>query len=754
MRSTASHGSPERFEGNIGTTYQDSEPWWPPRTRAPEGAPNVVVVLLDDVGFASLGCYGSEIDTPNIDALAARGLAYTNFHTTALCSPTRASLLTGRNHHSVGMSIIANADSGYPSKRGAVTNHAGTLAEILREADYSTYAVGKWHLAPVTQTSAVGPFDQWPLGRGFEHFYGFLDALTDQFEPELVHDNHRVDPPRTADEGYTLNEDLIDHAIGYVTDHVSLAPDKPFFLYLAPGATHSPHQAPRAWLDKYRGRYDDGWDVIRERRLARQKQLGVVPPDTELAPRNPGVPAWDELSDDERRLFARFQEAYGAFLDHTDHELGRLLRYLEEIGEQENTVVLLMSDNGASQEGQRYGSTSTTFYENNDAETLEFNLERIDLIGTKHVRNNYPHGWAMAANTPLKRYKQNTHAGGVRDPLIVAPADRNQVPGIRTQFHHVTDIVPTVLEIAGVEAPAEIRGIEQMPIHGTSMAYSFDEDGATRKQVQYFEMFGHRAIWKDGWKAVAYHPRGSDYADDTWELYHADRDVSEIHDLAPEMPDKLREMQDLWWKEARKYGALPLDDRGFAMRRAESRLLPGAPRDRSHYRLLGGVSKIPMGASPFLLDRSYGISARVIASPDDEGVLVACGGVCGGYTFYLQDGMLRHQYNYYEHHYTVEAPLAIAPGEHVFRYEFAKTGELSGTARLLVDGRTVDELTIDATSRYFMDWEGLDVGRDGLSPVSPDYADRSPFAFTGRIRSIDFDLGDDLDGPPDYEPTD
>lgn len=744
----------EPFHGRIGTTYQDSEPWWPEEKAAPPGSPNVVVVLWDDIGFASLGCYGSEINTPNIDALAERGMVYTNFHTTALCSPTRASLLTGRNHHSVGMSIIANADSGYPSKRGAVSNHAGTLAEILRDTGYSTFAVGKWHLAPVTQTSAVGPFDQWPLGRGFEHFYGFLDALTDQFEPELVHDNHRIDPPRTPEEGYTLNEDLVDHAIGYIADQVSLAPEKPFFLYFAPGATHSPHQAPQEWLDKYRGRYDEGWDVARERRLAAQKQRGIVPGDTELPPRNPGIPAWADLSDDEQRLFARFQEAYAAFLDHTDHEMGRLVRYLEEIGQMDNTVFFLMSDNGASQEGQHYGSTSTTFYENNEAETLEYNLERIDKIGTRHVRNNYPLGWAMAANTPLKRYKQNTHAGGVRDPLIVVLPERFEATGIRTQFHHVTDIAPTILEMLDVQAPEHIRGVPQMPIHGTSLSYSFSGDGPSRKPVQHFEMFGHRAIWKDGWKAVSYHPRGSSYDDDQWELYHVERDVSEVNDLAGQLPDKLKELQDLWWEEAHKYDVLPLDDRGFAMRRAESRLLPGAPRGRSTYRLLGGSTKIPMGATPFILNRSYSITANVTAGPEDEGVMVACGGVCGGYTFYVMNGLLRHQYNYYEQLYTVEAPLQITAGEHEFTYRFEKTGELSGIGRLFIDGDQVDETVLGATSRYFMDWEGLDVGRDALSPVTPDYADRSPFAFTGSITSIDFELGDDLDGPDDYEPED
>lgn len=747
-------GSIEPFAGRIGATYEDSVPWWPQEKHAPEGSPNVVVVLLDDVGFASLGCYGSDIDTPNIDALAARGLLYTNFHTTALCSPTRASLLTGRNHHSVGMSIIANADSGYPSKRGAVSNHAGTLAEILRDVGYSTYAVGKWHLAPVTQTSAVGPFDQWPLGRGFERFYGFLDALTDQFEPELVRDNHRIDPPRSADEGYTLNEDLVDQASAFLVDHVSLAPDKPFFMYFAPGATHSPHQAPAAWLEKYRGRFDEGWDISRERRLARQKSLGVVPPGTELPPRNPGVPAWSELSADEQRLFARFQEAYAAFLDHTDHELGRLFQHLEDLGVADNTVIVLASDNGASQEGQRYGSTSTTFYENNDAETLEFNLARIDLIGTRHVRNNYPLGWAMAANTPLKRYKQNTHAGGVRDPLIVALPQHLQAQGVRTQFHHVTDILPTVLDLIGIDAPDEINGVPQMPVHGTSMKYSFAGDGDSTKETQYFEMFGHRAIWRDGWKAVAYHPRGSSYDTDEWELYHVAEDVSEVHNLAALMPEKLRELEAQWWVEANKYGVLPLDDRGFAMRRAQARLLPGAPRGRSHYRLLPGMSKLPMGASPFIQNRSYSITASVVAGPSDEGVLVACGGVCGGYTLHILDGKIRHQYNFYEQHYTVEAPLDIEHGPHVFRYAFSKTGDVRGIGRLYIDDRLVDEILLPETSRYFLDWEGLDVGSDGLSPVSPDYAHASPFRFTGQIQAIDFELADDLDGPSDYEPQD
>src|SRR5690625_3449898 len=381
------------FEGRIGTTYKDSVPWWPDE-EPDRSRPNVVVMVLDDVGFASLGCYGSEIDTPNIDSLSSDGLQYTNFHTTALCSPTRASLLTGRNHHSVGMSIIANADSGYPSKRGHVRKEAGTLAEMLRPVGYSTYAVGKWHLAPSTQISSVGPFDQWPLGRGFDHFYGFMDALTDQFNPELVEDNHYTGPPRVPSEGYTMNEDLVNRAKHYVSDHVSLAPDRPFFMYFAFGATHSHHQAPISYLEKYRGRYDVGWDVVREQRLERQKRIGVVPEDTEMPDRNDGVQSWDSLDTEQRLLYSRLQEAYAAFLDHTDDCIGDFLKFLERTGVMDNTIFVLLSDNGASQEGQLHGSTNTSFYENGDLEPLEHGLNNLDAIGTPDAQNNYPLGWA------------------------------------------------------------------------------------------------------------------------------------------------------------------------------------------------------------------------------------------------------------------------------------------------------------------------------------------------------------------------
>ena len=688
-----------------------------------------------------------------MDRLAQGGLRYNNFHTTALCSPTRAALLTGRNHHSVGMSIISNADSGYPGKRGAVSPQAGTLAEILRARGYRTYAVGKWHLAPADQTSAAGPYDQWPLGRGFDRYYGFLDALTDQFTPDLVHDNHRVDQPRAPEDGYTLNEDLIDHAISFVTDQVSVAGAAPFFMYLAFGAAHSPHQAPEEYLQRYRGKFDAGWDVFREEQLERQKQLGIVPPDTKLAPRNPGVPAWDELSSDQRRLYCRFQEAFAAFMEHTDHELGRFVDYLEHVGQLENTVFILLSDNGASQEGQSHGSVNTTFYENRQEESLDYNLARIDDIGTARAQNNYPLGWATVANTPLKRYKQNTHAGGVRDPLIISwPRGIREHGAVRTQFHHVIDIAPTILDVLDVEAPDVLRGIEQMPLHGTSMVYTFAGDGPTRKSAQYFEMFGHRAIWADGWKAVAYHVRDSEYDDDVWELYHLDEDFSECNDLAEKEPERLQKLVQLWWEEAEKYDVLPLDDRGFAERRAMSKGRPGAPRERSHFVFRPGQQHIPGSAAPFVIDRSYRIDAHVVAGAADQGVIVACGGVSGGYAIYLQDGFVVHDYNYYGEMFRVRGPLSGERAQHVVTYAFTKTGPLRGTGQLLIDGEVADEVQIPATYRYFISWEGLDIGLDRMAPASTAYA--APYPFTGSIDRVIFDLADDYAGVPDYETGD
>jgi len=730
------------FEGTIGTTWQESTPWWPDAIRPREGAPNIVLVLYDDVGFGSFGSYGAEIATPTMDALAADGVRYNNFHVTPLCSPTRASLLTGRNHHSVGMSFLANADSGFPGQRGHVTKQAATLAEMLKTAGYNTMCVGKWHLAPIDQTSAAGPYDQWPLGRGFERYYGFLDALTDHFYPDLVHDNHRVDPPKSPEEGYHLTEDLIDHAIAFVRDQVSASGEKPFFAYLAFGAAHCPHQAPQTFLDKYRGVYDEGWDVIRARRFARQIELGIVPEGTTLAPRNDTVVPWDTLSADEQKVSARLQEAFAAMVDHTDHELGRFVAYLKSIDRFDNTIFVVLADNGASQEGGPGGSTNIVAYENGHQPDLAFNLARLEQIGGPRSQTNYPHGWAQVGNTPLRRYKQNTHAGGVRAPLIVSWRDGLKARGeIRRQFHHVIDIAPTLLDLAGVAAPQVHQGVPQLPIHGTSMRYSFaDAHAPTERQTQYFEMFTHRALWHEGWKAVSFHRRGGRYDDDAWELYHLDDDFSECNDLAAQEPERLRRMIDRWWAEAGRFGVLPLDDRGFT-ERAVRYQTPGSPRLRTRLVLYPGMARIPSGAAPLMVERSFRIVGRLAPTGvAPEGVVVSLGDLSGGFTLFVQGGRLVFEYNFEGTPYRVESKAdAVTASARTLEFAFVRGEGLGGTGTVSVDGVVVGEATIPRTAPWFISWSALDVGRDSLSRVSDAYADA--FSFTpGALQRVEFEL--------------
>lgn len=744
---------PAADQGQIGLTYADSVPWWPEPVRPPHSAPNVVCIVLDDVGFGSLGCYGSEIATPAMDGLAGSGLSYTNFHVTPLCSPTRASLLTGRNHHSVGMSMLSNADSGFPSKRGTITPAAATLGEVLRDAGYNTAAFGKWHLAPIDQTTTAGPYDQWPLGRGFERFYGFLEGLTDQFYPELVCDNHQIDQPRTPEEGYHLSEDLVDQASDYIADQVSIAPDKPFFVYLAFGAGHTPHQAPEDYLARYRGLYDVGWDEIRRQRHARQIQLGVIPPGTELAPRNSGVEAWSDLGPDERRVTARMQEAFAAMLTHCDAQIGRLLQKLETLQIRQNTLVVLLSDNGASQEGGRHGCVNTLPFENGDSITVADNLALIDEIGGPWASSNYPWGWAQAGNTPLRRYKQNTHAGGVRAPLIISwPEQTGPVAGQRRrQFHDVIDVAPTILDAAGIPAPEVYHGVPQMPMHGMSMRYTFTDDPSrSRRHTQYFEMYGHRALWHEGYKAVAYHERGTSYDDDAWELYDLEHDFSECHDLAHERTELLHELIGRWWSEAERYQVFPLDDRNFAERAAKYQSA-ASPRSRREFTFYPGIARIPGGAAPLIQNRSHRIDVDVTVDGDSQGVLVSQGDINGGYTFYLQNGRLHYEYNHQGTRYHVPADSPVGAGQRVLSLEFARTGELSGTATLLIDNAPVGKGDIDSTARYIIGWQGLVIGRDAASPVSRSYP--APFPFTGTWHRVQLHIQNDA-AEVNHEPFD
>jgi len=628
----------------IGRTIADSTPSWPEQARPPKGAPNILVVLFDDVGFSDFGCYGSPIETPTIDALAARGLRYTGFHTTAMCSTTRAALLTGRNHHSVGMGCLANFDSGYPGYRGKISREAGILPEMLRPHGYRSYMVGKWHVTPLTESGATGPFDGWPLGRGFDRFYGFLDAETDQYSPELVRDNTPVAAPGTYETGYHLTEDLVSEAIRYIADHTADDPERPWLTWLALGACHAPHQAPRDLIDKYDTVFNAGWDVERDRRLARQRALGVVPADTALPPRNDHVKAWAEHEPDERRLFTRLQAAYAAMLDHADRHLARLVGFLDEAGLREDTLILVLSDNGASQEGGPLGMINAMGPYNGKPEPMAEKIARIDDIGGPDTHSNFPLGWAMAANTPLRRYKQNTHGGGIRDPLVISwPAGIPARGELRGQFTHAGDLTPTLLDLLGLAPPTVIAGVPQMPLEGTSFKASlFDAAAPARTGPQHFEMFGHRGLWRDGWKAVAWHPPGRPFEDDVWELYHLDRDFSETNDLALEQPEKLAEMVSQWWAQAETHKVLPLDDR-FAARFAENaQRFHGA---RKRFVFHRGMGHVPTDVAPDVRSRSYHIEADCRLAAGDEGVLIAHGDATCGYSLFLRGGRLVHDMN-------------------------------------------------------------------------------------------------------------
>lgn len=730
--------------GRIGRTHLESDPWYEVRPRPTPDSPNVIFVVLDDVGYADLGCFGSEIRTPSMDSLAGRGLRYSNFHTTTLCSPTRACLLTGRNHHAVGMRYLANVDMGWPSGRGAISHRAATIAEMLRETGYSTFAVGKWHVAPTDEASAAGPFGQWPLGRGFDRFYGFMNGSTDQYFPELIEDNHPVEPPAGPEDGYHLSQDLIDKTIAMLSNHVSLVPEKPFFLNLAFGAGHFPHQVPRDFMDRYEGVYETGWDEIRVRRLEKQKHMGLVPAATELPPSNPGVEPWSALSPEQRAVAVRLQQAYAGFLEFTDLHFGRLIDFLERVGKLDDTMIVLLSDNGASTDCGPDGTTNVLRWFNQIPDTVERNLADIDLIGGPRSFTNYPWGWAQASNTPLRLYKSYTHGGGVRDPLIVSWPRRIADQGaIRHQFHHVTDITPTVLEICGVEAPEAFRGVPQMPVHGTSLAYTFAApDAETRKEVQYFEMYGHRSIWHKGWKAVTNHQPATSFDLDDWELYHLDEDFAETRNLAKSHPDKLRELVERWWAEAGKYDVLPLDDRREILFKPAPK--PDSIRAKKRFVYHPPIAAVPAEAAPLTQDVSHRIEVEVEAAEGDAGALVAFGSSAGGYVLFVNEGRLVYAYNRCGEVTRLVSDRAIGTGRVSLGFEFSKTGILKGTGRLIVNGHMAGEQAFDATLQR-ISLSPLLIGRSGMPPVVDDYADA--FAFSGKIARVTFEIGDDRDLP-------
>ena len=744
------------FTGRIGRTSTTSDPAWPQPPRAREGAPNVLVLLLDDVGFAQLGCFGSDIRTPTFDRLAAGGLRYRDFHTTAICSPTRACLLTGRNHHSNGVGIIQEMATGYPGYNGMVPRENGFLSEMLLAEGYATLGIGKWHLTLASEYASGASKARWPLSRGFERFYGFIGGKTNQWVPTLVHDSHYIDPPRRPEEGYHLNADLADRAIEYITDLRTVAPGKPFFMYYCLGAGHAPHHVEPEWSERYRGAYDKGWDRWREEAFARQLAMGIVPPDTRLSARPPWVKAWDSLPDDTRRLYARQMEVFAGFMEQTDHHIGRVIDFLARLGELDNTIVLLASDNGASAEGGEHGSFNENQFVNRVEPSVAENLKHLDDWGSVRSFPNYSWGWAWAGNTPLRRWKRYLHQGGMSDPLIVhwpkGIAARGEVRG---QYVHVVDFAPTILEALGLEPPAVLNGVVQRPIEGVSFAHTFNDAAAsTRKKVQYYEMIASRALWADGWKAVVEQPQGDPLTEEMlsaqrWELYHVARDFSECEDLAQRHPEKLAELVEQWWVEARKYNVLPLDSR-MQLRMGERK--PGTiPAGNRRVFYPGGAPQFEYTAVN-VKDRSHTITAHVdIPEAGAEGVLLAHGSWFAGYSLYVKGGRLVYVHNCMGlAEYRIESTAAVPAGRHTLAFHFARTGPHRGRGTLLIDGKPVGEGEIPRTVPHVIETsgEGLCCGYDSGLPVTPDYA--APFRFTGHIDHVVVEL-DDAAAPSDSE---
>lgn len=718
------------------------------------------MVLLDDVGFGASSAFGGPCQTPNFDKLAAKGLKYNRFHTTALCSPTRQALLTGRNHHSVGMGGITEIATSAPGYNSILPNTCSPIARTLKLNGYSTAQFGKCHEVPVWQTSPMGPFDAWPSGGGgFEYFYGFLGGDTHQYYPELVRDNSQVEPEKTPEEGYHLTVDLVDKAKAMIADAKQVAPNKPFFMYFCTGAMHAPHHVPKEWADRYKGQFDDGWDAYREKVFAKQKEMGIIPPNAVLSRHDPDVPDWHSLSADERTLYARMMEVFAGFLEHTDHYLGELVQFLKDLGEYENTLIMVISDNGASSEGGPTGSVNENKFFNNVPENLAQNLAAIDDIGGPKYFNHYPWGWTHAGNTPFRRWKRETYRGGVSDPFIVSWPQGIQAKGaVRSQYAHAIDMVPTVLEALGLEAPTTIKGVTQSPIEGFSLADSFDQaDAPSRHITQYFEMFGHRSLYHDGWRAVCPWP-GTSFTESglffgapisydklieldahSWELYNLQEDFAETNNLAETERDRLIAMIGMWYVEAGKYKVLPIDSRG-TQRFAEER--PQIAVDRQRYIYYPGTQVIPANAAPRLLNRSHSVSVEaVVPEAGAEGVLFSMGGNDGGFSFYVQNGKLTYGYNYVtDSYFKVESSQPLPTGHHIFSFQFTPTGPADiaqgrGTPaniKLLVDGQPVAEGDLPVTIPLSLGLgAGVALGADPGSPTMPDY--QPPFKFTGEV---------------------
>lgn len=749
-----------QFKGRVELDVRDSEPDWTPflQPAAPEGVPNVLMIVWDDVGYGAMDIHGGPIETPTMRRIADAGIRYSNFHTTALCSPTRSSLITGRNATSNNMACITEASQGFPGFSGRIPFENGTIAEVLNEQGWNTYAIGKWHLTPSEECDMSAWKARWPLGRGFERFYGFLGGETNQWYPDLVYDNHPIDPPASPEDGYHLSKDLVDQAIRFIRDSTSVAPDKPWFMYFCPGCGHAPHHVPVEWADRYRGRFDQGYEAIRTDILARQKEMGLLPEETELSPINPhGAPdrtgpggqpwppldvvrPWDSLSEDERRLFARMAEVYAGFVSFTDNEISRLIDYLENSGQLENTIVVVVSDNGASGEGGPNGSFNENKFFNNIPDDVKENLSRIDELGGPKSYNHYNTGWAWAFDTPFPYWKRFAgYEGGTADVCVLSwPKGLATKGEVRHQYMHAVDIVPTLYEMLGVKPPKMLKGYEQAGIEGESFVHTFEDREARGRRTQFYSMLGQRAMYEDGWLACTVHPPLSGWGhfdEDEWELYHLDEDRAQLRNLAAEEPERLEALKRLWFENAKKINGMPLDDRSPAEILATPRPQPGKDRDRYIY--YPDAAVVPEEVAVTVRGRSYTIAAGVtLESAEAEGVLFAQGGAAGGHSLYLQDGRLHYVYNWLgENVQKISSDDGITEGRHVFSAEFHKDGEdekthaAKGKLTLYIDERDVGSADIVTQPGHFGLGDGLSVGRDSASAVSPDY--RAPFEFDG-----------------------
>jgi arylsulfatase A-like enzyme len=748
------------YEGELPLDAKDPEATFPPiePLRPPEGAPNVLIVLIDDAGFGSSSAFGGPCQTPTAEKLAGEGLRFNRFHTTALCSPTRAALLSGRNHHTVGMGGITEIATSAPGYNSIRPNTCAPLAETLKLNGYSTAQFGKCHEVPVWETSPLGPFNSWPSGGGgFEHFYGFIGGETNQYAPALYEGTTPIEPEKTPEEGYHLTEDLADRAISWIRQQKTLMPDKPFFVYFAPGATHAPHHVPFEWSDKYRGKFDEGWDALREKIFARQKELGVIPEDAELTERHEEIPAWDDTPDDLKPVLARQMEVYAGFMEHTDHHVGRVVDALEDLGIFENTLVYyIIGDNGASAEGTINGTFNEMCSLNGASalETVEFMAAHIGGFGTPAAYNHYAVGWAHALDTPYQWTKQvASHWGGTRNGTIVHWPNGIEAKGeVRSQFHHVIDVAPTVLEAAGIPEPTSVHGVEQVPLEGVSMGYTFDDAGAPeRRETQYFEMFCNRGIYDRGWTAVTRHSipwvMGTElpsFEDDVWELYDTNTDWSQARDLAAEMPEKLEELQQLWLEEARKYNVLPLDDRRVERFNADLAGRPILVKGNSQL-LFSGSGRLSENTVLNIKNKSHAVSAEIDVPADGaEGVIIAQGGAFAGWSLYAKEGKPKYCYNLFGlQRFYVEGEETIPAGTHQVRMEFEYDGgglAEGGTVSLHVDGEKVGEGRVEATvPMIFSGDETCDTGSDTASPVADDYTAEGS-RFTGTVNWVQIDI--------------